>query len=47
MNGHIVVSKLYVIFAVQLRGWKYGHFTINVPGIFAAGNARRGQSLVV
>jgi glutamate synthase (NADPH/NADH) small chain len=24
-----------------------GHFATNVPGIFAAGDARRGQSLVV
>ncbi|MCA9953778.1 MAG: FAD-dependent oxidoreductase, partial [Anaerolineales bacterium] len=26
---------------------EYGRFTTNVPGIFAAGDARRGQSLVV
>lgn len=25
----------------------YGHFATNVPGVFAAGDARRGQSLVV
>ena len=26
---------------------EYDHFDTNVPGIFAAGDARRGQSLVV
>jgi len=25
----------------------YGEFTTNVPGVFAAGDCRRGQSLVV
>jgi glutamate synthase (NADPH/NADH) small chain len=26
---------------------EYGHYTTNVPGVFAAGDMRRGQSLVV
>jgi glutamate synthase (NADPH/NADH) small chain len=25
----------------------YGHYTTNLPGVFAAGDMRRGQSLVV
>jgi glutamate synthase (NADPH/NADH) small chain len=25
----------------------YGHYATNVPGVFAAGDMRRGQSLVV
>jgi NADPH-dependent glutamate synthase beta subunit-like oxidoreductase len=34
------------------RGWQtfaaaHGEFTTNVPGVFAAGDCRRGQSLVV
>ena len=29
------------------RAGEYGQFATNIPGVFAAGDMRRGQSLVV
>ena len=34
-------------FGEDSKGYKHGKFATNVPSIFAAGDMRRGQSLVV